>query len=271
MSEWKESLPEALRKAPFLEKAETLEDATLALTNAAQYMGNAIRIPSEDAGSEQMQEFHQKLRDRVPGLAPLPDLSDSAAVSEFMQQLGKPEEPGKYRAPEVPEYTWNEEALTKAQKLAHDSNMTQEQFSTFLTGMANAEKDATLAATDSHEEALAALKREWGAAYDTRHEAILKLVADTDAPPELQQALRENQLPPATVKWLHSWVEAVSDGVNNTVASQGTNTDHPSITPAEAEAQIADIMANPAYWDRSQPQHKILQDRRMKLEKAMLA
>ena len=57
MSNWTDDLPEPLRDAPFIQKAESAEAALAALKHAGNHVGNSIRFPDKEASEDSVNEF----------------------------------------------------------------------------------------------------------------------------------------------------------------------------------------------------------------------
>ena len=265
MNEFLESLPESLRDAPFLAKAENAEAAINALTNAAQTVGNSIRIPGENASAEDIASFQAKAVEKFPGLMPSIDITDEAAVTSAFARLGRPDADKEYNYPEIADFEWTAEAKAAISIMAKDAGLTQTQFNAYAKKQIGDQIEATHASTEAVNQDQKSLKDEWGVAYDENMSKAKAAANKTEAPTELKEALEAGTLPSGTIKWLHGLASALGEeGTDN--SDNGNGADNTGmVTPSEAEAQIQEIMDNPDY-SPDRPMYARLQKRRMELE-----
>jgi hypothetical protein len=242
---WKDDLPEPLRDAPFIAKAESLEDAVKHIQHAANHVGSSIRLPDKSATDEQMNEFASKVLERFPNLMLKPGEDDLP-----------PDDPDKYVLPEdqAPYIDYD-----TARQEAKEAGLSRKQFERIYGTRAQYEQQAR----EQHEQSIASLQKEWGKAFDDKVENIRRFAEESGAPPTLVEAIEQGRLDAPSLKWLSRWADATQETARN---SSRDTTSTTRLTPAEAEEKIYELMNNPAMWDSNDPRHAGLMKRRMELE-----
>ena len=256
-SSWAESLPESVRSWDEVKNSESPEKFWEQVSNMRTFLGQSIRIPSEDAGKEAIAEFHNKLVTKVPALMPRPNPDDPESVKTVYKALGHPETPEGYKVPEFtpPQGVQIDTApIESFRKVAHEAGLTTKQFESIVSSM-TAESVARAAEQQQKaDNGIAQLTREWGHAFDQNFKQAISIAERTDAPPALIQALRESRIDAASVKWLHKLADSFRGEPN-----AGRDKNHMGIiTPGEATERISEMMNNKehAYWVASHPDHK---------------
>ena len=263
---WRDSLPEPLREASFIKAAESPEKAAEEITNAAQYMGNSIRIPGPDAGDEAMAEFRAKAVEKIPGLMVLPSMDDEEAMESVFRSMGKPEKPEDYKLPEIEGLEMAAEVAGQLKANAHALGMTQSQLAKMV--QSQHEQGAALSEQQQHEfnTAMEALKGEWGSAFDQRKANIQAALKNVDAPEGLLTALENGTLPASDMRWLHNMADALGSEATEVKNQQGGER---VLTPDEALNQLSELenRADNALWDGAHPDHARLVAKRLELMK----
>ena len=258
---WRDSLPESLRDAPYIGKAATPEEAAQAIQAAAQYQGNSIRILDESATPEQWQEFTDKLSSRVPGLVRLPgDTNDLEAAGDVLGKLGRPEKAEAYSAVEG----IGDEQLAALKESAHRAGLTDAQFKRLAAGMADEQAQARSAQAES----LAQLKNQHGDKWDTTVEVIDKVAGQLGFPPELVGAIKDGSMG-------SNWVEAFAnmanafggEGAEGFMQGQQPPADAP-MTPDEAQMKIEETLGKMHTQGTSKAEQRVLQRELLKLQYA---
>ena len=231
--DWRQSLPEAFREAPYFKGNDTPEAVLEALENAASWQGNSIRIPGPTATDEQKDEFLQKAIEKLPGLMKTPDpYADD--INEILSKLGKPEEPSGYKAPE------GVEVPPELMAQAHEAGLTQKQFETLVAKQNENVLQLTAEQEAKIKEQEDKLKADWGAAIEDRKSVVGEYLAGEGVPTSLRDAYANNQLDAETVKWLYSQAEASEEG---RAVEQQNDGRTGKLTPAEAAAQRDEVWA----------------------------
>jgi hypothetical protein len=167
---WRDALPEALRDAPFIKKAESAEDAAQQIANSAQWQGNSIKLPGE---GDDTTAFLEKVQPYLP----------EPVVEE-------PAEPAELELPEdIPEHL-----AADVQELG----LTQTQLDALMTRHQGQVQERT----DYIEEQDTALRDSWGMDFKDNHTAVANLLIQTAAPENFINAFEKGELSAQSVQWL---------------------------------------------------------------------
>lgn len=243
MQEWMNELPEELQQNETLNQYKTIDEALNGFIETKSAMGNSLRIPGDNASDDDNTAFITKLMDKVPSLMKRPDNDDA----DFWKTFGTPEDGTGYEVPEgVTLPDGSEETL---REIMHEAKLSKRQAADMLKAMGS-RGDLVIEAQElATETAEKKLRAEWGSAYDARMSMVDKVKAEFFA----------DGMTPAS---LYKLGKAMLSGESEFQIQPEGGT---GMAPAEALAQIAEIDANPAYWDKSHPQQKSLMAKRMKL------
>jgi len=244
MQEWMNELPEELKGNETLGQYKSLDEALKGFVETKSMLGNSIRIPSEHAGEEDRKAFLEKLTTKVPELMKRPDYEDA----EFWATFGTPSDPSGYAIPEGVELPdGSEEGLREIFLKAKLSKQQAEDMMKEMSARGSAIAGEQAVAAEAAEKALRA---EWGAAYEERMKTIGALESKFDL---------------STPQGRYEIAKALFSGEAE-VAGQGEGQSG-AMTPAEAQARIDEIYANPksAFRDKSHPGHRRAMDEMVKL------
>lgn len=259
-ADWRATLPPELRDAPALKDTKDVAGLAKQFVDVQTHLGNAIRIPGENAGEADIKAFHEKLTQRVPGLYYFPKEGDEQATAALFSKLGRPNDPKEYEVvvpeggQEIPGFR------ERAHKLGLSKTMVKELsgwFGELQSGMAKQTMDA-------HKAEMAKLDAEWGAAKPQKVAAIVALAAKTGAPAQMLEAIQKGTMPPAALRWYDGMVKAI--GTEGTSLTTDKNIGAVVLTPKEAETQIDEIMARPDYRAKT-PLGQSLRDKVQELAK----
>lgn len=231
---WKDSVPEALRDAPYFKNAENMEQVVNDLTNAAQYQGNSVRIPGPDAGAEDWGAFEIKMREKVPDLIKVDTESEEGRMS-LMKRLGLPDNVEGYEAGE--EGAWLAD-------VAHKSGLTKAQFKSLVDGVNETNKSKKNESDATRAVELEALYDEWGLSKPKKLEHIKGLAQLTDIPASIAKAVEDGTADAATLRWLDAMASQFAEASN--FADDKNTTEN--LTPIEAKSRIQELMNNPDYF-----------------------
>lgn len=261
-------LPEDLAENPSLKKFQSAGDLAKSYLEIENFRGNSIRIPGEDAGEEQRQEFLQKVIDKVPGLMPVPNTDDPEAVAQIRRQLGAPKDAEGYTVPEVDskgiQVDMSVAEVFKGVAAKH--GLSQDQFQGIVKDITENNVNSALQTQQEIDAENLKLAGEWGHAHEQRMKQIANFAEKTEAPPELIQALSLGKVHANTARWLY--------GLLNQFAGEGAAefnvpAQDKVMAPAEAKAQIDEIFGNKdhPYWKPEAPGHKEAQEKMRQLYK----
>lgn len=253
-SDWKTGLPEGVREWDEVKNADTPEKFWDQMTNMRSMIGASIRIPGEDAGTEDWKTFHTKLVAKVPGLIPKPDPTNKESMEGLYSALGKPAKVEDYKIPEIDlkGVAVDLKQFDSLRDSALKSNLTQAQFEGVVTELITKEIDATTARVNLKTEDSKGLMAEWGLAFDDKIKKINNFVNQTGAPEALRNAVDNGTLDTASAKWLNDLVGKFGGEGTNLISDKSKTG---IMTPEEAKTKIGEIMGNKehAYWNRQAP------------------
>ena len=127
---------------------------------------------------------------------------------------------------------------------AHRNGLSQKQFDGIFADVVGSQALVHQANLQSMQESQDGLRQEWGYTFDDRNTAVAAMLGQTEAPSELIEAVQNQGLGGDTIKWLYGIVQRFGGEIQ--VAGQGAGASD-AMTPAEAEAQIQEIMGKPEY------------------------
>ena len=247
--EWKQ----ALGNSPALENFKSPEDFVKSYDSAQDMIRRSVRIPTQEASQEQMDEFYAKL-EQVPGVYRQPNPDDPEAVKAFNQRMGVPDSPDAYKYENPEGFQPNPEADAAFSRQAHELGLTPTQASKMRGYLVNDLVQARTHAEQQHNQAMEALNKEWGLAKEQN----LKLAEDTG------QVLSQK------INGLDDWLKAGA-GKNPMVikllaevgkmgGEEGAKPPMSTVnamSPADARAAISDMRNNPShpFNNESDPAH----------------
>ena len=238
--DWKASLPPELQAEPMIQQTPDLATLAKVAVDLKKYQGASLKPPSADAGPEARAEFIKKLTALVPEVVYFPEDATARAAAEdsIWAKLGRPEDPKGYTLDgvEVPEGV-NVENLAVAAKAL---GLTKAQFKEFAKAHAGEVSNAMA----QEASARAALKAELGEAYEERVGLAKAAALKLGVP-----ATVVDSMPAAQIKVWANVAKSIG-GETRQVAGQGGGSSG-KMTPAEAEAAMAEIRNRPEYWDSS--------------------
>ena len=237
---WRDDLPEDIRADPALVDIKDVGSLAKSMIHAQKLVGmdrsKLLTIPSEDAPAEEWDDFYTK--------------------------TGRPESADKYQLtmPEGVELDSSEDMTKWYKETAHKTGLTTKQaqalyseYMAYANSMVQTDENRL---ERSRTEGESALRKEWGAAYETRvKEAVapLRNHADKEFLDYLDTSGLGNH--PGMLKFLHKISKTLGeDTVNDPSQNNGV------MSPSEAEAQIAQKMNDAefmkAYKKADHPSHK---------------
>lgn len=253
---FKEHLPEDLREDPSLKDIKDIDGLAKSYVNAQKMIGNSVRIPSEEASEESLNEFYRKL-EKIPGVSRIPDFSDAEQADSFYRKLGRPDTPDDYKL-EVPEdLEINKEVLTDFKGRAHKLGLTNQQTNALVNY--EIERSQNLAAQQAQqvEASEKMLREQWGGEYNTRLQAakqMVKVYEDKygEVVTDLMKGPAGNN--PMLINMLADMAHTVKESGHEDLRSVGKF----GVSAEEAKLQISEIRNNRAhpFNNPEDPAHK---------------
>lgn len=264
-AKWHDGLPTETIAHEMVQNAPDLDTFVKQAMDTASHVGSSIRIPGPDAGPEATVDFHKKLVERVPGMYYMPDESDPAAQQALYQKLGKPTELAGYEiaAPEGANDV--EKELSNALvSWANELDMTKKQTQGIYAKWNEFQASKMGDFKKFNEGSVTQLKAEWGAAYDSKMAGVKALMEKSDAPESMVNAFNQGDMDGPTIKWASDIAGKLMSGTPVILDQQHGSSE--IMTPAEARAQISEIMGRKEYWDQGNAAQKGLVDKVVELQ-----
>ena len=258
---WQESLPEPVRG---WQEVETSKDADAfwdQMANMRSAIGNSLRIPSEDAGEEQWNDFNAKL-EKVPGMMRF----DENNLEPVYARLGKPGTPDAYRYSEVEGFEEDPEVLGAFNAMVHEANLNVDQADKIHGWLAENIAAEQMETAQAFEADMASLKGQWGAAFDHNVNVARGAVSKIDQlVPGFSDYLNESGA--GNSKQFIMAMNALGQMFGESGAMEFQEST--ALSPAEARLQIEDIRNNPEhpYNDEMSPAHEAAKEKVRELYK----
>lgn len=253
MADWRDSLPDDLKTSPALKDTADVPALAKQFVDLQSHLGQSLRIPSKEAGAEDLKTFYGKVMERVPGLIVRPDLNDPVAKNAFYDMTGRPKDEKGYALPDKVILAPETEVVIR--KAAHASGLNNDQFKSLVTslneiGTASATKAKEKLASDS-----AVLDAEWGLKREHNTKLVKAIATATGAPAELLNSIDRGEVAPSTMKWLLG-IASKFPGEGADIINQGGGSNN-TMTPQEARNRIIEIRANKQHpvWNSRDPMH----------------
>ena len=267
--EWRASLPEAVQQWEEAGTAQSADQFWEGMTNMRGRMGQSVRVPSGEAGPEDWAAFSSKMTELAPGrFTVIPDRDSPEQMAAYHKSVGVPEKAEDYLNvdnPEGVELNHNEIGAFKA--IAHKWGLTPDQFKGVVLDFNASSRAQQAEAAKPMTAATDALKGEWGAAYDQRNAAVVSMLTHFKFPPQVIEAFTNSQADAASIKSLYSIAEALGGEGGQLLTDAPGGGPGVAMTPAEAEARIAEIQRSPDYTSTDVLVRKAAVERMVALQK----
>ena len=244
---WRDALPEEVRTLETLQDIPDVQTLAKSYDDAQRYIGRSIRIPTDDAGDGQWDQFKDKLKG-VPGMAMLPGSDDSAGWNALYDKLGRPESPSGYGIDDA----------TYAQ-VAHENGLTDKQAKALHESLNKAESETNEQRQAQLMDMMSDLQNEWGGAFEKKgreaHQAADYMDKRIKADGKFSELVNQPGIGdhPLIIKMLAEIGSML--GEKTIAATDGANVF--GIVPSEAAERAAAIIGDmtDAYHDQAHPNH----------------
>lgn len=266
VANWRDGLSDDLKGSSALADVKDIASLAQQFVDQQSYLGNAIRVPSEDASIEDKQKFYDKVQKHAPNLMPRPEAGNEEQMNAVLSALGRPDEATGYENVDVPDgITFSEDRMTAFKDMAHKHGLTKDQFNGMLKDVLGMDATAQQSMDEAVVTSRQAIEKEWGAVFKDREAQAIAAAEATGAPEAIIQMAKEGKIGGDTLKWMHSLAVKIGGGEGNFNKDDGNGSGR--MTPSEAESQISDIMNNRAhpYWDSHHPENKAAIAKMLKL------
>ncbi len=259
---WRDSLPDDLKESSALKDVVDVDSLAKQFVDQGKFLGNAIRLPGEDATDEVRQEFRQRLLDKNVGLMETPNTEDAEAMDVFYKSLGKPDEASGYTRPEN---GLDDARFGLLSQAAHEAGISNKQFKSIVGKVIEADQQVMEGINGERETGLTQLRNDWGTAYDSKIKRASKVAELTGAPEGLVGAINDGKVDAATLKWLDGLGSSLG-GEQAEMISQGAG-GQTGMTKEEARERSTEIHQTLMTMKQSDPRYQGLMDKRMEYTK----
>ncbi len=221
--DWRELIPMDLRDHGVWNKVHSVEDALRSFVNAQDLIGKKeipVGLVKPEAGASQEEVSKYRL--------------------ELAQMLGVPDSAERYRLPEIAEKV---NGADKLMQMAHKSGLGNEQFSSMMEQIAQAEADHSVQVRKTRDDNLKALQAEWGASYEQNLQVADVGLEAVDPDGSVRKILNDTGLNqhPVIIKHYHELGAQFREGT--------LKTGEPSSKETLLE-QITQLKKSDAYWEQ---------------------
>lgn len=256
VANWRDGLSDDLKGSSALADVKDIASLAQQFVEQQSYLGNAIRVPSEDASAEDKQKFYDKVQKHAPNLMPRPEAGNQEQLDAVLSALGRPDEATGYESVEVPEgLSFSDDRMTAFRDMAHKHGLTKTQFDGMLKDVLGMDAATQQSMDEAVVTSRQAIEKEWGAVFKDREAQAIAAAEATGAPAAIIEMAKEGKIGGDTLKWMHSLAVKIGGGEGRAIHDDGNSSGR--MTPADAKAQISDIMNNRAhpYWDSHHPEN----------------
>ncbi len=239
MNEFLESLPKELQGVEDLKQFENVADLAQNFIDRGKHLGNAIRIPSQEASEEDIATFRTRLMDKVPDLMPVPNLEDEDSINHVLTRLGRPDTAEAYKMVEIEGATFNKAEELTLRTQAHKMGLTNKQFAILATDLLTDRGLSTEATAKLKTDALNEIKKEWGDTFDPRKQSIIAFLHQHKAAQGIIDQVQNDDASPDLLRWFHSITTSLSEDPEHDLKDVGP--DPAQITPLEAYERANEI------------------------------
>jgi len=241
-TDWRESLPEQVRDWSEVQNADSSDVFWQRMGDQRKHIGNSIRIPTEDASTEDWAAFNQKIQDRVPSLMRAPNPEDAESVDAALAKLGRPEDASGYGEVTGEGVQFAEGQLESLKAMALKAGLTRTQFES-LAKQVGADYNAQQETVGNlQNENLELLKSEWGLSAEGKYQETLNFAKAVGAPNAVIEGLETRSMQAETVMWLNKMAGNAKEA-NQVSFQQGTSLSG-DLAPMEAQSRIDEILRN---------------------------
>jgi len=250
------NLSEDLRNDPSLRDFKDINKLAKSFVEQKRMLGNSIRVPSEDAGEEALNQFYDKLTS-VKGVMRSPDTPEGKEA--LLTYLGRPENPEGYQF-NIPEnIPVDPQGLNEFKDLAYNLGLTKEQAQKSMEYYQNIRISEIDNFNRMSSENESHLKQIWGNEFHNNVQAANALAQTyKENFPEAYHDLAKIQNNPIVLDIMANHARLLHEQGNPNIVSQIQKF---GMSSAEALERIRDIQTNPAYVNAldGDPQRELLQ------------
>lgn len=228
---------------PSLDRFNSPDEFMKSFNEAQGFIRQSIRIPTQDAGEQQMNDFYGKL-EKIPGVYRTPNPDDKASVDAFNAMRGVPASADGYNLTDIQGFTQNQDDAQGFKQMALDMQLTPQQAEQLHQVLGSGKVNMDTQSRESVEAGINGLRQEWGAAFEQNHRSALGSVGfmsnNIDGFQEWIDGGAGND--PMVIRLMAKIAE-----LGGEAQAYAPPNSAGAMTPADAEAAISDIRNNPAH------------------------
>ncbi len=186
-SDWRSLLPREVADSPTLKDVPDLQTLVKNYEHTKAMVGSSVRIPTEEAGAEDIAAIQQKLLEReYLGLMKKPDVENPDSLAEVYRALGRPEDVSGYSVPEEV----NGELFGSMAETALELGLSNRQYEGLAKKFADQQTVEFQQYEEQRTQEVGQLRGEWGPAFDQKVGRAVKIAEALKAPQALVDALK---------------------------------------------------------------------------------
>lgn len=254
-------IPEEYHNEPIFKDAPDLPTVFKITRDLNSYKGSAIRVPGPEASEADRKEFSEKLKKHAPNLVALPEKEEEREAA-LMERLGTPKEAKEYAPPK--DHGLPDNVIERLRAEAKEEGLTKRQFERRVEREKKAFGDATARETAAQ----TALKQKLGASFEETLTAAAAAAQRLGASAEVVEAVRTGKVDAAVAQTYINASKALGTEPGDLGGHRGGGPTR--LTPDEISSRIAEIYKNPAFLNKSDPQHATMVQRLYDYNKMLL-
>ena len=198
---WRDNLPDAIRDNPSLMDTKTVTDLAQRFLETKQMVGNSLRVPTQEAGEDTVKAFTDKiLANENLGLMRRPDPTNTEAMEEVYNTLGRPESSEGYEAVEGVDPA----AYSEMKEVAHKLGLSKRQFEELASAQVALQNDQISSVKQEVDAGRQEVRKEWGLAFEDKVGRATSMLELTKAPQALIDGMASGNVSAEVMRWVDS-------------------------------------------------------------------
>jgi len=199
VTNWRDTLPEGIRENASLADVKDIAGLAQRFIDTKAMVGNSMRMPSDDAGQEDVTAFANKiLENNALGLMRKPDSEDPTSYDSIYNTLGRPEDTSGYEAGEGVDAQMFGAMAAKA----HELGLSKKQYEELSLAHSALATEQMNEVNGKRQQGIDQLQGEWAGAYNEKVGRAGQMIKQFGGHEGLEAALANNQIDAATLRLL---------------------------------------------------------------------
>ena len=256
--DWRDLLPLEYKDSPTIKDVPDLGTLVKNYEHTKAMVGSSIRLPTEEAGAEDIAAIQQKLLEReYLGLMKKPDVENPESMAEVYRALGRPEDASGYIAPEE----INGELFGAMADTALNLGLSKRQYEGIAKALADQQMAEYQQMEDRKAQEVGQLKGEWGPAFDQKIGRAVQVAEALKAPQSLIDALKDGSANGEAIRFMDTVATQLGKEGGQLATQVGQVTES---TVSDIKDRIADRTKKMLNERMSPSEYKELMDRNVK-------